>query len=324
MGTITKYKGKRGTTYRAEVYVKGQRRSKTLPTRADAKAWIWQAEEDLARPASVATTLRQAFDRYREEVAPERRGRVFEATRLKVLGRLPIAEKPLSEVTGAVLEAWRDSRLAQVSSATVAREMNLLRAVLKRAIKWYGLPENPMKGVESPKLPPSRRRRISEAEVTEITQRLGYAFGPPETISQRVALAFLFALETAMRSGEILALRWEHVSPDFVHLPITKNGHPRDVPLSARARDILALLPRDKPTVFDLTGPQRDALFRKARDKEPSMGDLHFHDSRGEAIWRLSKKLDVLELAEMVGHRDLRSLQMYYRASASELAAKLC
>ena len=49
----------------------------------------------------------------------------------------------------------------------------------------------------------------------------------------------------------------------------------------------------------------------------------YFHDSRAEAIWRLSKKLDVMELARVIGHRDLKSLLIYYDASADELSAKL-
>lgn len=64
------------------------------------------------------------------------------------------------------------------------------------------------------------------------------------------------------------------------------------------------------------------AAIRQARDRA-GLADLHFHDSRATAITRLAKRLDVLELARMVGHRDLRMLQVYYRETAEELAAKL-
>ena len=50
---------------------------------------------------------------------------------------------------------------------------------------------------------------------------------------------------------------------------------------------------------------------------------LRFHDSRAEAIWRLSKKLDVLELARVIGHRDIKSLLIYYQTDADELADRL-
>lgn len=50
------------------------------------------------------------------------------------------------------------------------------------------------------------------------------------------------ALETAMRQGELLAMRWEFVNLKgrIVHLPQTKNGSKRDIPLTMLARDILA------------------------------------------------------------------------------------
>jgi len=51
--------------------------------------------------------------------------------------------------------------------------------------------------------------------------------------------------------------------------------------------------------------------------------DLTFHDTRHEAITRLAKKLDVLDLARMVGHRDIKQLLTYYNKSAKEIASQL-
>lgn len=47
------------------------------------------------------------------------------------------------------------------------------------------------------------------------------------------------------------------------------------------------------------------------------------HPGTRDSLWRLSKKLDVLELARVIGHRDLRSLLIYYQADADALADKL-
>lgn len=82
------------------------------------------------------------------------------------------------------------------------------------------------------------------------------------------------------------------------------------------------MLSCETATVFDLDSGIRDALFRKVRDR-CEIADLHFHDSRAEAIWRLSKKLDVMELARAIGHRDLRSLLIYYQTSADDLADRI-
>ncbi|HGM5043029.1 TPA: site-specific integrase [Stenotrophomonas maltophilia] len=201
--------------------------------------------------------------------------------------------------------------------------MNLLQSVFKSCRKdWGWLDSDPIKDVDRPRAPASRKRRVSQEELDRLTLALGYNGGVPTKAGHRVALSFMFALETAMRAGEILGLTWEHVGAKSVTLPITKNGDLRRVPLTMRAREIIELLPKGADTVFNLDPGTRDVLFRKARDAA-QIENLHFHDSRAEAIWRLSKKLDVLELARIIGHRDMRSLLIYYQTDADDLADRL-
>ncbi len=102
----------------------------------------------------------------------------------------------------------------------------------------------------------------------------------------------------------------------------TKNGHKRDVPLSGEAIRILEQIRTDTESVFNLEASQIDVNFRKAKDR-CMIEDLHFHDTRHLAITRLASKLDVLELARMVGHKDLRQLMVYYNKTAEDLAKKL-
>jgi integrase len=104
----------------------------------------------------------------------------------------------------------------------------------------------------------------------------------------------------------------------------TKNGTKRKVPLSPRAVALLELLPppKENGTVFGLTAKSLDALFRKAKTRA-AIDDATFHDTRHLAITRLAKKLNVLDLARMVGHRDLKQLQVYYNETAEEMAKRL-
>jgi integrase len=62
----------------------------------------------------------------------------------------------------------------------------------------------------------------------------------------------LCAVETAMRRGEILGMEWQHVHERHVHLPRTKNGTARNVPLSSRARALIGLLQRREGRVVVL------------------------------------------------------------------------
>lgn len=313
-----------GRKWRVQVYAGGVRDSKVLPTRQEAAQWALQREAELTGRRLPDRSLTDALRLYAREEAPKHRGAKWELVRLSSLERDAFAKRKLAGMTGDDFADWRDARLVQVKPGTVAREMNLLRSVLEfvRLPPYRWIRANPMTDVKWPQTPPGRARRVAPKEVTAIVEAFGVGRLQSDTATQRTGLAFLFALETAMRSGEILGLRPEHVHlrARYVELPRTKNGDRREVPLSSRAVEILEALPPADP-VFDLDDRGRDALWRKTRPK--ALRDLHFHDSRGEAIWRLSKKLDVLQLARVIGHRNPASLMIYYRESAAEMARLL-
>jgi integrase len=315
---------KRGKVWRAELYREGQRESASFPSKAEAVAWATQREHELIGGKLPDKSLKDALRRYSTDVSPTHRGERWEVARLGLLERDKIAHTRLEKLKASDLSAWRDRRLESVSGASVAREMNLLKSVLETARKeWGWLRINPLLDVGRPSSPASRKRRISQNEIDRLKAGFGLSEGDAsDTATQRTGLAFLFALETAMRAGEILGLKWDHVRPKSVMLPQTKNGDSREVPLTSRARQIIAHLPQTSASVFNLDPQIRDALFRRVRNR-CEIVDLHFHDSRAEAIWRLSKKLDVMELARMIGHRDLRSLMLYYATSVDELADQL-
>lgn len=140
---------------------------------------------------------------------------------------------------------------------------------------------------------------------------------------QRTALAFLFAIETAMRAGEICSLTWDNVNLTrrVAHLEMTKNGHSRDVPLSEKAITLFEQLKNlDLKSVFDLDADSLSTMFRRAC-RVCEISDLHFHDSRREALTRMSKKVAVMDLAKISGHRDIKILlNTYYAPDAANLA----
>lgn len=310
-----------GPGWRAQVRKGAERDSRTFRTRQEAARWALQREAEMTGARLPDKTWGAALAHYRLSVTPTHRGSRWEAIRLAKWEREDWAGRRLPSLRPEDFIAWRDSRLQDVQPATVRREMGLLRAVLVEAVERRWLRENPMQGVKRPVEPPSRKRRISDEEVMRVMVATGLDDGDrADTAMHRTGLAFLFALETAMRAGEIVGMEWPDVAEKSVRLPRTKNGDERRVPLSPRAREILAALPRTDGPCFDLHPGTRDALWRKAT---AGIGNLHFHDARAEAIWRLSKKLDVLELARVIGHRDLKSLLIYYQVTADELADKL-
>jgi integrase len=117
--------------------------------------------------------------------------------------------------------------------ATVNRELDTLKSIRSKAVEWGKLVESPARGVK--RLRVDNRRTI----LTEDEQRAILGSAP------RKMRAFItLALITAARAGELLGLRWEHVTEDALLLLETKNGKPRRIPLSPSARAVLAALPR--------------------------------------------------------------------------------
>lgn len=325
MGTVYR----RGKGWRAEVHKRGQRKSATFDTKRQALDWIAKTEDELLAGPVHSPTMRTALDRYADEPGRSR----WDILRLTAFRREQWAALPVNEVTPKIIAAWRDQRITEVSAGTVIRELTLLRSVFEAARRdWEWVKTNPVKDVRKPPAPEPRKRLISDAERDEMLASLGYK-GAVNTVEHETAVAMLLALETGMRAGELLALKWTDVDlPRRVaKLHRSKTGPGRDVPLSTRAVELFGVMQAKrlvrvrtirKGFVFHLTGQTLDVLFRRAR-KRAALSGFTFHDTRATAATRLSAVLDVRDLARMLGHSDLSSLLVYYRASAESIAEKL-
>jgi integrase len=172
-------------------------------------------------------------------------------------------------------------------------------------------------------VPQGRKRRLEDGEEERLLAACDRGRTP--LLKQLVILA----IETGMRRGELLGLRWEHVhlAKRIVHLPLTKNGESRDVPLSRRATDILTVLSEHKrpnvEVVFPMTGNSVRLAFEHLRVRA-KMSNFHFHDLRHEAITRLFERgLNIAEVSAISGHKELRMLQRYTHLRAVDLVARL-
>jgi integrase len=326
---------KRSGGWRAEVAKKGVRDSGTFSTKAEAVAWATKREADILAGVGVSErasnyTLKDAIEKYKAEVTPTKAGQRWEEIRLdKFVNDLEFVGERITDIEADQIADWRDARLKVIKPPSVRREMTLLSSVFEHARSpWKWITTNPVREVKRPSNGRPRDRRISADEERKLLDELGYTEGAaPETKMQELAYAFLLALETAMRQGEILGLSRDrvHLKARYVDLTKTKNGDARKVPLSTRAAALLKVVvdgAGERDEVFTLTSGSADALFRKVRDRL-KITDLHFHDTRHEATTRLARKLDVLDLARMTGHRDPRSLMVYYNATATEVASRL-
>jgi integrase len=314
--------------------------SRSFKTLSDAEEWARSEESEIDKGVYVdrreadKNTLRTILEKYRDEVTPTHKGGNIEKIRINALLTTDLARYKMSSLSAMAISSWIAERLEKVSSGTVRREINVLSQVISKAQKSWGirLAENPVALLEKPKEGRARDRRLEEGEEARLLQALTDHESPGEkkyrqgTRNPWILPIVIVAIETAMRRGELLGLRWANVnlSRQTVFLPDTKNGESRTVPLSKKAVATLEAMPR---SIDGLVFPISPNALKKAFTRAcvtAELGDFHFHDLRHEATSRLADKLpNVIELAAVTGHKDLRMLKRYYHPRAENLAKKL-
>lgn len=346
----------------------GKKISGTFDTKADAKKWADEQEKLKAIGKSTAPrglTVGDLFKAYLPiaEQADSGRENVMRLTHW--LGD-PLSKAQLDAVITHDIDLWIARRSKEPSKAngnatgktvkpsTVSRELNLMSGAFTWAVdtrKWIKV--NPCHGALRPAKARGRNRKLlTRQEIDAICISSGYVDGsPPETLTAKVGGCFLLALETGMRSGEILRLQPRDYLPEnrTVHVRAAERGGrkgarsgrnhadpSRDVPLTERAMqlidNLLLAMPEDQeakegfsepPYIVGMDDSQRDALWRKVRDRA-GVEDLKFHDTKHEAATKLSKFLDVLALSHAIGTKDVRLLRdTYYNNDAQRAAALL-
>lgn len=326
------YIRKQGKKWRVEIERNGVRKSATRATKAEATAWAAKVEADiinLKHGNFPQKTFAEAMRRYADEYSQNKKGSKYEHLRLNLIERdYPnISQKILYEITPDDMQNWVVERSKKVTNGTVQRELNLLSSVFMTASKvWGWCSGSPISNIKRPGDNPPRERRISPIEVKKICRQLGYVTGHISNKSQEVALAFLISLRTGMRAGEIIDLNDSCVNLKERVLTVKHKtqhitGKERQIPITRKAARLIKTL--KEYGYFTVSNASRDALFRKAC-KAQNIIDLHFHDARAEALTRLSRKVDVMTLAKISGHRDLKILQnTYYRETAADIAKRL-
>ena len=170
--------------------------------------------------------------RYEIEVTPMKKSQKKAQYRVRSLQTLWLSDIRLKDLRTHHINFFKEQRMKEVTSATVIRDLQLLSHILNKGRREWGLENiirsNPVSLISKPKTPRLRDRRLESGELEKLLR-----FCPNPWFRQVV----LFAIETGMRRGKILSLTWENVHLDkrYVHLPDTKNGDSRDVPLSPQA-----------------------------------------------------------------------------------------
>jgi integrase len=320
---------KRGDAWFVQIRRKGFRALyRTFGTKAEGEAWarsqetlIDRKEAPIDHRALKAVTLADIVRRYLDEVTPTKRGADAEAPRIGKMLNAPVCSLSLAALAPSAFAAYRDARLAVVKPGTVRREMYLFRPIINVARREWGvpLPENPIERVASPVVSDGRNRRLRDGDLARLKEALTTTRNP------LILPIMLFAIETALRRGELIGLEWQHIDiyRRTAHIPTTKTGHARTIPLTDNAIEILRGLPRGGARPFPITATALRLAWVRVTERA-GVPDLRLHDLRHESISRFAETgLTLPELSLISGHRDPRMLERYTHLRPQDLAAKL-
>lgn len=299
--------------YRVEVEKHGIRASHTTKTKREATAWGIRKEAELdALKGSKGRRFVAATEHYVQTVSKTKGAGAADWERRRFAAMVEFfGDALLVDMTSELVGKWRDHRLQTVSGSTVQREANLLRHLFTLAVdEWRWIERNPFKGVRLPKHNPARQA-VWPWRLIKRVLRANRSGKTLETIH-----AFHIALHTGMRLSEVLAAKLEG---RVAALPKDKTtNQPVKVPL---ARKGAVLLKRYAPFTV---GPNEASTIFSELCGELLIEGLTFHDSRATALTLLSRRVDVMTLARISRHKDLKILMdTYYRETAEQIAARL-
>lgn len=326
MATFTKRKA----GWQAKIRRKGYpAQSASFKTKTDAEKWARDIESTMDKGRFVdrreaeSTTLLEALERYEREITPRKKGAKQEINRISLWKRDKLSQRILSSIRGADIAEWRDAKLSTgASSTTVRNDLALISHLFTVAEREWGMESltNPVRKVKVPSPARARDRRLAPGEEETLLEACANA-----TCTWLSPIVIL-ALETGMRQGELLSLKWNNVNTKqrVASLIDTKNGEAREVPLSNRAISTLKEMPQDiSGRVFPITQDSLEYHFRKMLGTI-DIENLRFHDLRHEATSRFFEKgLNPMEAAAITGHKTLQMLKRYTHLRAEDLAKKL-
>lgn len=266
------------------------------------------------------------------------------------------ANKPLSEITGWLIEKWRSARLkGGVSPSTTNRDLAALRGLFSRAVEWGVLAEHPMRTVKALQEPSGKVRWLTDDEETRLRTALdareereragrdsanawraarGYELMPNLRkigFADYLKPAVLLSLNTGMRQGELLKLNWQHADLDRAILTVidasAKSGKQRHIPLNEEALTTLRIWRKqsDEGIVFaSATGGVRTDVKTAWQRllKDAKISNFRWHDLRHHFASRLVMAgVDLNTVRELLGHADLKMTLRYAHLAPEHLSA---
>jgi integrase len=301
---------KRGRSWQVDGVIDGRRFRRQFKTAAEAEAFVRAGREDERR----GHTLGELYASVNAA-----RWVSLKSTAMSDLGNQIVnhlgAETPVRSITASTLhDMVSDLKRRGKANGTVNRWIAGLGVMLRHALDLGWIDSRPE--VKPLKEPSGRNRFLTseeEREIVEIVRR----------IDDRTAKLVVVLADTGLRLSEAIDLRWRDVANNQVSVHDTKNGLSRTVPLSRRAGEVLASLPRDTDRPFSFTDRHRAShIFTRARELSSMRGDKEvvMHTLRHTCASRLVQRgVPIAVVSAWLGHKCLAVTMRYSHLRPDQL-----
>ena len=211
------------------------------------------------------------------------------------------------------VEASKISKLGKpISPASCNRELACLKTLFSKAVEWGRIEVNPAARVKKLKEPPGRETILTEDQARRLIEAASLDFRP----------VLIVALGTAMRRGEILALRWTDLDlvRGIVTVANSKSGRSRKIPMSGTVAAALGAIAHRGEFVF--WNPETKTQIKDVKTAwaaacaRAKITGVRFHDCRHTALtWMLRSGADIVSVSKIAGHASIVMTQRYCHAS---------
>lgn len=312
----------KGKNWYIDYYVHGRRkREKIGPSKKLAETVLQKRKVEIAEGKflDIRKEEKISFNDFVDEyieVYLKPNCRSWEKSELHNLNHLKsfFAGKRLHEITPLLVERFKIERSKKVSPATTNRALMRLKAIFNKAIAWKKYSgDNPVREVKFFKEDNSRLRYLEKEEIVKLLSKCR---------AQLKAIVIL-ALNTGMRRGEILNLKWHDVDfrRNIIYLLRTKNNEKREIPINEAVRTALIKVQKhpESPYIFcDKTGKSfysvRTSFFTAL--KKAGIINFRFHDLRHTfASHLVMAGVDLNTVRELMGHKSLEMTLRYSHLS---------
>lgn len=317
-------------------------KSKTFSSSQEAKNWekkmLYEIDMGILTPENLKKRyFHEVIDRYIKLILPNYKRNYRNVLQHLNWWKRQLGNYLLNEVSPPLVANCRDILLNEPNlkgkkraPATVVRYLASLSIVFEAAIKeWHWIEKNPVRLIKKPVINNARQRFLSEEECKSLLENC-----------EKSSNSFLYpivvlALFTGMRRREILNLTWEDIDfeKNTIRLRYTKNGSTRYVPMprivSATTKKLF-----ESETIIDKgfylfsgINPDKEIDIRSAWRhciKRADLSGLRFHDLRHSCASFLAMSgANQRDIAEILGHKDIRMTHRYSHLTQKHLAEAL-